>query len=213
MQTEATAVQPAPDAPARRSGKSSFYDTFYEAGGWRYSLVREWRWHRRHVVRRFGLRRGMRMLEAACGLGFHTNLFNLMGFDCVGIDACETAILGAQNAYPKRRFHLCDAQGELPFDEGSFDVVVTRGCSLYHYDLASPETLETTPNLMRYLKPGGLFVLVIVSDLSGRCDPGKIWQNRLEDYRRHFERFDPSCTVDWHEGVVICGARRSEQGW
>jgi hypothetical protein len=53
-----------------------------------------------------------------------------------------------------------------------------------------------------------LFVLIIVSDLSGRRDPVKIWQNRLEDYRRHFVEFDADCSVDWHRGVVICGARR-----
>jgi hypothetical protein len=61
---------------------------------------------------------------------------------------------------------------------------------------------------MRYLKPGGVFILIIVSDLSGARDPVKIWQNRIEDYQGHFSRFDPACTVDWHRGVVICGARR-----
>ncbi|MCB9849915.1 MAG: class I SAM-dependent methyltransferase [Phycisphaerales bacterium] len=187
----------------------SFYDTFYADGGWQYGLIREWLWHRRHMVKRFGLKRGMRMLEAACGLGFHTNLFCRMGFDCVGVDTCATGINTARQRYPKRDLNICDVRGDLPFDEASFDVVVTRGCSLYHYDLAAPAPIEATTNLMRYLKPGGRFILIIVSDLSGQRDPVKIWQNRLEDYRAHFSRFDANCTVDWHRGVVICGARRT----
>jgi SAM-dependent methyltransferase len=193
-----------------QTAEHSFYDTFYAEGGWRYQLWREWWWHRRHVQRRFGLRRGMTMLEIACGMGFHTDLFNRMGFRCVGLDACSTAIELARARYPRRTFHLCDARGDLPFEEGSFDVVITRGCSLYHYDLNSPATVATTPNLMRYLRVGGRFILVIVSDLSGRRDPGSVWQNRLDDYRAHFGQFDPQCTVDWHAGVVIASAVRRD---
>jgi SAM-dependent methyltransferase len=152
----------------------------------------------------------MRMLEVACGMGFHTDLFNRMGFRCVGLDACATAIQIARSHYPLREFHLCDARGDLPMEESSFDVIITRGCSLYHYDLTSPTTLGVTPNLMRYLRPGGRFVLVIVSDLSGRCAPGGVWQNRMDDYRAHFNRFDPECTVDWHTGVVVASAKRCE---
>jgi SAM-dependent methyltransferase len=187
-----------------------FYDTFYASGGWRYGLLREWWWHRRHVVRRFGLTRGQRMLEVASGMGFHTNLFCLMGFDCVGIDTCPTGIESARKRYPRRTFHQADAKGDLPFERGSFDNIITRGCSLYHYDLAAPGPHQATANLMQYLRPGGRFILVIVSDLSGERDPVKIWQNRIEDYRAHFERYDADCTVDWHRGVVICSARSGQ---
>jgi len=187
---------------------AGYYDTFYAEGGWRYSLVREWWWHRRHFVRRFKLRRGMRMLEVACGMGMHTDLFCRMGFDCSGIDLCPTGISAAQQRYPRRDFRVADAKAALPWEPGSFDVIVTRGCSLYHYDLAAPGPRAATQNLWQYLKPNGLFVLIIVSDLSGSRDPVKIWQNRLEDYRMHFEPFDSACTVDWHRGLVICGARR-----
>jgi SAM-dependent methyltransferase len=187
----------------------SFYDTFYAEGGWRYGLVREWRWHRRQMVQRFGLRRGSRILEVACGMGFHTDLFCRMGFQCVGMDACATGIAAARERYPKREFHCADAKGALPFATDSFDVIVTRGCSLYHYDLGAAGPHAATANLMNYLKPGGHFILIIVSDLSGRRDPVKIWQNRLEDYRTHFERFDPQCSITWHRGTVICGARRT----
>jgi len=186
-----------------------FYDTFYANGGWRYGLLREWWWHRRHLVRRFGLRRGARMLEVACGMGFHTDLFCRMGFDCVGIDMCATGIAAARERFPRRTFEQADAKARLPFEMNSFDVIVTRGCSLYHYDLQAQGPRAATANLMRYLRPGGLFVLIIVSDLSGRRDPVKVWQNRIEDYQAHFAAFDPACTVAAHRGLVICGARRT----
>lgn len=189
---------------------AGFYDTFYAEGGWRYSLLREWWWHWRHVVRPLRLRRGMRMLEVASGMGMHTDLFCRMGFDCSGIDLCTTGVEAARQRYPRRDFHCADAKGTLPFPTDSFDVVITRGCSLYHYDLQAAGPRAATANLWRYLKPGGLFVLVIVSDLSGRRDPVKIWQNRLEDYHKHFEPFDRNCVVNWRRGMVICGARRGD---
>jgi len=194
--------------PMTETRTASYYDTFYAEGGWQYDPAREKRWHQRHMVRRFGIPRGARMLEVACGMGLHTDLFCRMGFDCVGIDRCMTGIEAARAKYPQRAFHCADALAPLPFPEESFDVVVTRGCSLYHYDLQAAGPLQCTTNLMRYLKRGGRFVLIIVSDLSGRRDPIKIWQNRIEDYRQHFHRFDAGCTVNWHRGVVICGARR-----
>ena len=186
----------------------SSYDVFYENGGWRYGFVREWLWHRRHLVRRFGLRRGRRMIEVACGIGFHTNLYCRMGFECVGFDANETAVRIARERYPRRTFQVADARGDLPFEANTWDVVITRGCSLYHYDLALPRTHETTANLLRYLRPGGLFVLIIATDLSGRRDAGRIWQNTLEDYQQHFAAHGSNASVDWHKGMVICGLRK-----
>ena len=184
------------------------YDEFYVSGGWRYGRVREWWWHRQNLVKRFNTTRGMRMLEVACGSGFHTNLFCRMGFDCVGTDINAAGIEYAQNKYPQRRFVHGDAMADLPFDEGSFDIVITRGCSLYHYDLSGATALNTTRNLMRYLKPGGRFILIIATDRSGRKPDDDIWQNTLADYRKHFAQFDPSCTIDWYRGMSISSARK-----
>lgn len=183
----------------------AFYNRFYADGGWKYAFWREYLWHRRHVVKRFGLRRGMRMLEVACGNGFHTNLFNRMGFCCIGIDRSQAGIEWARKQYPNTTYYCRDILGDLPVDEASFDVVLARGCSHYHYDLMSEQATRTTDHLMRFLKPGGVFVMVIVTDRSGRREPGKVWQNRLEDYERHFSSFGLAWSVDWHKGVAICG--------
>jgi ubiquinone/menaquinone biosynthesis C-methylase UbiE len=179
----------------------AFYAKHYKTGGWKYSFWREYRWHRRHVIKRFSLKRGMRMLEVACGCGFHTNLFNRMGFDCVGADRSQAGIEWAKNRYSKRTYHCCDFR-EMPFVPASFDVVIARGFSYYHYDLASDEAFVATRVLMRYLKPGGVFVMIIITDLSGRHD--SIWHNTLADYRRHFSSFGKRWSVDWADGMAIC---------
>lgn len=185
------------------------YDDFYAAGGWRYSLVREWWWHRKNLMKRFDLPRGLRMLEVACGSGFHTNLFCRMGLDCVGMDINPAGIEYAKAHYPEREFVQADATADLPFDESSFDIVITRGCSIYHYDLSGSIALNMTANIMRYLKPGGRFILIIATDLSGNKPTDNIWQNTLDDYRGHFHEFDPQCSVDWYRGLSISCARKA----
>ncbi len=181
------------------------YNEFYRTGGWKYSFWKEYRWHRRHMAKRFNLRRGMRMLEVACGNGFHTNLFNRMGFPCIGVDRSRMGIAWAREHYPRNLYYCCDIGGDIPVNLGGFDAVLARGCSHYHYDLMTDQATSTTRNLMPYLKPGGVFIMVIVSDLSGRREPDKIWHNTLDDYERHFSSFGLRWSVDWVKGTAICG--------
>ncbi len=190
---------------ADRQRGNAHYDEFYRDGGWKYSFVREYSWHRRQVVKRFGLRRGTRILEVACGSGFHTNLLRRMGFDCVGIDRSPVGVDWARKHFPRCTYHCGDITDDLPVQRRSFDTVLARGCSHYHYDLMSEQASATTTTLLTYLKPGGVLIMVIVSDLSGRREPDKIWQNTLEDYERHFSSFGMRSSVTWVDGVAICG--------
>lgn len=208
-----TAAAPTPpdlpvfDDPAQADAAraEAFYSRFYRDGGWKYSFWREYLWHRRHVVKRFRLRRGMRMLEVACGNGFHTDLFRRMGFDCTGVDRCAAGIEWARAHHPKSRYVQGDVLGDMPVPRAAFDAILARGLSHYHYDLHSPQALATTRRLLDYLAPGGVFVMVIVTDLSGRREPGKVWQNTRRDYQDHFSAFHRPWSVDWHAGIAVCG--------
>lgn len=215
-----TVITPAPIAPSSASSETAgflvttqadpdrgdaFYTRFYADGGWRYGFLREWWWLRRNVVKRFGLVRGMRVLEVACGAGFHTHVLNRMGFHCIGVDRNRAAIDWAQRKHPRWTYHCADLADLLPDHAGAFDAVLARGCSHYHYDLASAQALETTGTLLRYLKPGGAFIMAIATDLSGRRPDGKIWNNTLDDYRRHFGSFGLRYDVAWVKGMAVCG--------
>ncbi len=183
----------------------AFYSQFYRSGGWKYSFWKEFWWHRRNVVKRFGLRRGMQVLEVACGTGFHTNLLNRMGLRCTGVDRSKEGIDWAREHYPRWTYRCCDITADMPVELGSFDAIVARGCSHYHYDLQSEQAVHTTAHLQRYLKPGGVFIMVIVTDLSGRKAPDEVWQNRIEDYERHFASWGRKWSVDWVDGMAVCG--------
>ncbi len=187
----------------------AYYDAFYRDGGWKYSFWREFWWHRRNVVKRFKLRRGMDVLEIACGSGFHTNLLNRMGLRCVGIDRSRSGIEWARRHYPRSTYHRLDLRDDIPMPEGGYDAVLARGCSHYHYDLQTDQALDTTRRMLTFLKPGGVFIMVIVTDLSGRREPDKVWQNTLDDYRRHFSSFGSPWSVDWVGGMAVCGLWRA----
>lgn len=182
---------------------AAFYERFYERGGWQYAFWKEFWWHRRHIVKRFKLRRGMRMLEIASGRGCHTNVFNRLGIDCVGVERSQTAVRQARGRYPRWTYHCCDATEPLPVALASFDVVLSRGYSPYHYDLRAEPALAATRTLLPYVKPGGRFIIIIVSDLSGRRPPDGVWHNRIEDYAQHFAVFGRRWTIDHVDGMVI----------
>lgn len=188
----------------------AFYNDFYSRGGWRYSFLREYRWHRRHLVKKFGVRRGARALEIACGSGFHTNLLCRMGLDCAGVDRSAEGIRWAKEHYPKRAFHCCDFRA-MPFERESFDLILARGFSFYHYDLQSDDAIDATQAILRHIKPGGLFVMMILTDLSGRREEGKVWHNTIGDYERHFALFGRRSLVDWADGMAICGLWNDHQ--
>lgn len=188
------------------------YNEFYRQGGWKYSFWKEYLWHRRNFLKRFGLRRGMKLLEVACGNGFHTNLLRRMGLITLGVDRSHAGIAWARTHFPQSDYHCGDLFDDLPAPRGSFDAVYARGCSNYHYDLMSEQAVTTTRHLMTYLKPGGVFIMVIVTNLSGSREPGRIWHNTLDDYRRHFSSLGTQWSVVWVDGMAVCGLWKTSTG-
>lgn len=189
----------------------SHYNEFYKDGGWSYDYETEARWHKKNLIQRFGIKRDMRLLEVACGSGFHTAMMNQLGYECVGIDRSTTGIEWARAHYPGVEYHCCDL-GDMPFPRGMFDVVFARGCSHYHYDLLTPKALNTTRTLMQFVKPGGVFVMIVISNLSGHRPEDAVWQNTLEDYHTHFCSFGLKYSVEWAEGMAICGLHQVPSG-
>ena len=66
-----------------------------------------------------------RVLDAACGTGYGTQLLAQYAVSAVGVDISEEAIEYACEQYQSDKINFCVASVEkLPFPDASFDVVV-----------------------------------------------------------------------------------------
>ena len=215
------------------------YDAAYR-GRWHYHYVgararlREWAKLKFHIVRHFGIAKGSRMLEVACGQGQHVAIMQRLGMHVTGVDLSVEAVKFAASQFPHCDIRHVDATGDLPFAPAEFDVIWSHGAAFFHYDVTDATTADIVRGHLRYLKPGGLYVLVIATDLSGRKPPqgptgwgSVVWMNTLDDYERLFlalcatndlvrpdvrwepaRRFVPLVGPKLRDGLAICGARR-----
>ncbi|MCL2824675.1 MAG: methyltransferase domain-containing protein [Polyangiaceae bacterium] len=93
-------------------------------------------WHQRQVqVLENSLRvmsggvKTLNVLDVGCGTGRITRELHQMGAAAVGVDFSPAAIEDASRDNPDIRFEVGDiANPPLPFDDNSFDVVVSVGC-------------------------------------------------------------------------------------
>jgi 2-polyprenyl-3-methyl-5-hydroxy-6-metoxy-1,4-benzoquinol methylase len=112
-----------------------------------------------------GLVGGGRVLDAGCGVGWGSELLRSAGAgSVVGLDIAEEALEDARKRAPECAFVRGDLQ-ELPFGEGSFDVIVCME-ALEHVD----DTGRALDQLARVLDPDG--VLLVSSPNPGVYEPG-----------------------------------------
>ena len=92
---------------------------------------------------------GRKTLDLGCGEGRVARDLKTRGHDVVGVDAAPTLIRLAREADPKGEYVVSDA-AELPFEDGSFDLVVAFN-SLMDIDDMEGAVREAA----RVLEPGG----------------------------------------------------------
>jgi SAM-dependent methyltransferase len=97
---------------------------------------------------------GLRVLDAGCGAGRNAVWLVSQGADVVGLDASAELLRLARERLPSATFLLGDLADPLPFDDGSFDVVVAS--LVMHY---LRDWVPTLRELRRVLSPGGEMVL------------------------------------------------------
>ncbi len=100
------------------------------------------------IFQRVGMTEGLRVLDMACGSGLAVRHAQAMGASMAGIDAAETLIEIARDRSPRADLRL-GSMFELPWDDGSFDAVMSingvwGGCE--------PALEEAS----RVLRPGGM---------------------------------------------------------
>jgi len=93
---------------------------------------------------------GLMTLDLGCGTGISTRELRMHGLDVVGADRDESMIAVAKDVSKEIRYVRATV-AELPFQEGSFDVVTAFTAFHWFDDDASVESIKNV------LKPGGLF--------------------------------------------------------
>lgn len=109
-----------------------------------------------HVERyRFALTHlssGQRVLDIACGAGYGTAMISQYGCEVIGADYDDESISTAKASWPHETFVEANAL-ELPFEDCSFDVVVSYE-TIEHVSAGDQFLSE----MHRVLKPGGTFI-------------------------------------------------------
>src|SRR4051794_30369962 len=108
---------------------------------------------------RFDAWRDRDVLEAGCGIGTDGVRFARAGARYTGIDFSATALALARRRFGEQRVGGTLLEGsitELPFGDGSFDLVYSNGV-IHHV----PDAARAVAELRRVLRPGGEVVAMV----------------------------------------------------
>jgi ubiquinone/menaquinone biosynthesis C-methylase UbiE len=151
-----------------------------------------------------------RVLDVGCGIGSESVFLAVRGMQVSAIDISADAIATGKKlaeAYGVDvDFRVADVL-KLPFADGEFDVVADQGC--FHH-MADEERAQYTSEILRVLKPGGMFVLRSFSDkIPGGPQPRRVSSKELLD------TFAPHFRLEHLERVLsfTTGQRQRPLGW
>ena len=106
-----------------------------------------------------GLKAGSAILDLGAGVGRHALALNSAGFDVAALDAAPGGLAKINRAGPEVETKL-GRMDQLPFTDACFDHVLSWNV-IYHGD--ETIVLNTISEVRRVLKPGGTFLLTMLS--------------------------------------------------
>jgi ubiquinone/menaquinone biosynthesis C-methylase UbiE len=126
----------------------------YGYGGYRYDG--RWRSVARDILKHFGLKPGMRVLDVGCGKGFLVKdlMLECPGLEAFGLDISLYALMHCEREVAGR-LHLGSAE-KLPFPDRSFDCVLSINTI---HNLPRPKAAEALREIQR-LSGGRAYVQV-----------------------------------------------------
>lgn len=139
------------------------YDVFYNKSDFRYFIKNDNKFVE-SIILKYNIS-GKHGLDLGCGTGWWTYLFNSHGAKCRGLDLSEVGVKNGKIKYPLVDFAVGDAFN-LPFKYDSFDFIFCSGLSLFTSDLS--ERIDFGRYLIKYLKKGGLLIIINSSNLNNK---------------------------------------------
>lgn len=123
--------------------------------------------------------RDTRILEIGCGMGELLTGLSRLGYDCTGLDVSRTRIEWLQGRHgPRLQFQQAEGT-RLPFDDASFDLVISIQLFEHlHPDDAEPHLRETC----RVLKPSGSYLLETPNKWAGPGDVSRFFSDQPEGF-------------------------------
>jgi SAM-dependent methyltransferase len=124
-----------------------------------------WAWERRRALLLAEVKPGERVLDLGCGAGRFVAALQDAGADAVGVEIAEAALERARRNVPGAELHALAADGTIPLDDTSVDLV---WCSevLEHV----PDTAGLLSEARRVLRTGGRLLVTTPShDLPRRA--------------------------------------------
>jgi SAM-dependent methyltransferase len=115
-----------------------------------------WAWERRRAMLLDAVRAGERVLDLGCGAGRFVAALRDAGADPMGAEIAQAALDRAARNAPGADLRLLEADGSLPLEHASVDVV---WCSevLEHV----PDTAHLLLEVRRVLRPGGRLLVTV----------------------------------------------------
>lgn len=115
-------------------------------------------------------------LEVGCGRGSVSSYFADNGFECTLLDLSQSILDTAEEIFSNNGHKGTFVHGDataMPFEDDSFDVVVSIGLFEHFEDVEGPVREQ-----LRVLKPGGLFLGYIVPERPDNVQKYFRWVNR-----------------------------------
>lgn len=144
-------------------------DEFYRGSGFSYREDYVSAWLEQHLP----LPERGRVLDLCCGDGVWSSGIRRARphVEVHGFDLSRGGVEKARQLVPDGLFVVADAERELPWRDGSFDVVFARSPSLYNqHDMSRPATVRVIEMWHRKLAPDGRLYSIFFSnpDLAGQ---------------------------------------------
>ena len=136
-----------------------------------------WAWERRRALLLAEARAGERVLDLGCGAGRFVAALREAGADPVGVELAEAALERARANVPGADLRLVEADGSLPLEHASVDLV---WCSEVLEHIADTE--HALLEVRRVLRPGGRVLITV--PFHGRAKAALIALLRFD---RHFD--------------------------